>query len=89
MQREDVERISLSAGEGEVLVREIHRLTERAIKAEAERDAAFASGQEDMRERAAAVCDKWSSTISPETDGSTGADLCETGIRDLPIKPRP
>ena len=55
----------------------------------AERDAAFAAGQEEMRERSAAVCDKWSSTISPETDGSTGAGLCETDIRALPIKPRP
>ena len=55
----------------------------------AERDAAFAAGQESMRERAAVVCDTWSSAISPETDGSTGAGLCETDIRALPIKDKP
>ena len=55
----------------------------------AERDAAFAAGQEEMRERAAVVCDTWSSTISPETDGSTGAGLCEADIRALPIKDSP
>ena len=58
----------------------------------AERDAAFAAGQEEMRRRAVAA------TVSVETDHPSwvnagswacASELCGIRINDLPIKPRP
>ena len=50
----------------------------------AERDAAFAAGQEEMRERAAEQCD----CALMDWEGDVLHDRAKA-IRDLPIKPRP
>lgn len=58
----------------------IDALLDRAERAEAERDAAFAAGQEEMRERAASANEKRGTVY--------GRDAAAV-IRDLPIKDRP
>ena len=63
------------------------RLEARLKAAEAERDAAFAAGQEEMRGRAALEAERGLAT-APKRDGEMMQALAE-GIRDIPIKPRP
>lgn len=53
----------------------------------AERDAAFAAGQEDMRERAALEAERGLAS-APKRDGEMMQAIAE-GIRDIPIKRRP
>ena len=53
----------------------------------AERDAAFAAGQEEMRERAALEAERGLAS-APNRDGEMMQAIAE-GIRDIPIKPRP
>lgn len=70
-----------------VRLRDYRALRDRAEKAEAEWDAAFAAGQEDMRERAALEAERGLAS-APNRDGEMMQAIAE-GIRDLPIKPRP
>lgn len=88
MQRKDVERVKAEAltredeyGEAWVLASDYAELLDRAERAEAERDAAFAAGQEEMRERAAKAYD---AGMAWDTFGAFTRCLCA-----LPIKPRP
>ena len=84
MQREDVDRLAYYAamlgiplGDEHAALRDHHEAVAATLRALlAERDAAFAAGQESMRERAAKKC-QWHSDRLVET------------IRALPIKPRP
>ena len=102
MQRKDVERLEADLlrlayecdeqGEGWEKDGPILRETAAALRALlAERDAAFAAGQEEMRERAVAAARKRKVEI---TDNYTGGwTTCAVRILDelqsLPIKPRP
>lgn len=97
MQREDVERLERTLRSHPGLnalqlwaMRDEAANTLRALLAE--RDAAFAAGQEEMRRRAVAA------TVSVETDHPSwvnagswacASELCGIRINDLPIKPRP
>lgn len=68
-----------------------HALLARGLRppgadAEAERDAAFAAGQADMRERATAEISEWMLTFM---SGADATDDVVAAIRDLPINPRP
>ena len=60
----------------------------RAEKAEAERDAAFAAGQEEMRERAAKAVNATANMTGtgPQSRTVDALDVWNA-IRDLPIKP--
>lgn len=75
-----------------VRLRDYRALRDRAEKAEAERDAAFAAGQRDMQERAAEACRV---TQQERADGgwrSEGMEMSRVlrdAVRALPIKPRP
>lgn len=79
MQREDVEALmSYLRGEKEDEAADlVAALLDRAERAEAERDAAFAAGQEEMRERMCLRLALWAPRRVIEA------------IRALPIKPRP
>ena len=103
MQREDVERVKAEAltredeyGEAWVLASDYAELLDRAEKAEAERDAAFAAGQEEMRGRAGkAVLRALYKPVGSATEAERHMDdnMVARGvyeaIRDLPIKPCP
>ena len=85
MQRKDVERMSYD------LAREPEAFSNRAAQVLmmllAERDAAFAAGQESMRERAALEAERGLAS-APNRDGEMMQAIAE-GIRDLPLKPGP
>lgn len=56
----------------------------------AERDAAYASGQAEMRERAAKACDRLAGDPRMYNDDRRkAAGQCSAAIRALPLKPRP
>ena len=67
-------------------------LLDRAERAEAERDAAFAAGQESMRERAADAC-RVSRQDQAEgcwrSEGMEMSRVLRDAIRALPIKDKP
>lgn len=84
MQRKDVDRMDWKAA-WYALDADARALLDRAGKAEAERDAAFAAGQEEMRQRAADECGHHLSTF----DDVVLSEDIEERIRALPIKPRP
>ena len=62
-------------------------LLDRAEKAEAERDAAFAAGQRDMQDRAIQDVAEWGCLFLGSGEDVT-ADVIDD-LRDLPIKPSP
>lgn len=96
MQREDVERLerTLRSHTGldafqmwamrDEAANALRALLYRAERAEAERDEAFAAGQEEMRERAAEQCE----CALMDWEGDVLHDRAKA-IRDLPIKLRP
>lgn len=99
-QREELARLQTAQKVAQEFCREKNEATKRAERAEAERDAALAAGQESMRERAAAKLDEMAKgmrRIAEHPDANAdNADalalLCEergAAIRALPINPRP
>ena len=106
MQREDVERLAhrldramlyLPDGDttamGEEAAAALGALLARAEQAEAERDAAFAAGQEEMRERAAKAAEMAFHTGAGANDllaaHNGGIIMAQNHIRALPIKDSP
>ena len=90
MQREDVEALmSYLRGEKEDEAADlVAALLDRAERAEAERDAAFAAGQEDMRERAAEAVSYLGRMKGLRGHGVDAPEVAHF-IRALPINPRP
>ena len=67
-----------------VRLRDYRALLDRAEHAEAERDAAFAAGQEEMRERAAADVLEWGTLLTPVGE-RVDEDVADD-IRALPLR---
>lgn len=86
MQRKDVERLAryLDADTANAL----RALLDRAERAEAERDAAFAAGQREMRDRASGEVRKVQFRAPARPSRMFPIEVQEA-IRALPIKPRP
>lgn len=72
---------------GEEAAAVLRALLDRAERAEAERDAAFAAGQRDMQERAIQDVAEWGCLFLWSGENVT-VDVIDD-LRDLPIKPRP